>query len=248
MIQKVKRCISYLILLFLIISCRTTVKIHDEDEAILHSKGIKDKGENGKKAEYFLHKQIRTTYFYAGQHSENDPYMLNNRASAWSSDWVEAYGGIDTPEEREGYFPKGFVPYENPFYCALPYNDISKFGYKPDILTIIPWADELSYKNNDDFISYCKNRWIKIIYNDTICYAQWEDVGPFKTDDPDYVFGSARPENKKNESVGLDLSPACFHYLVIEGADYTDWQFVDFIDVPDGPWLDVISISNPRWN
>ena len=35
-----------------------------------------------------------------------------------------------------------------------------------------------------------KNRWIRIVKNEKIAYAQWEDVGPFNTDDKDYAFGT----------------------------------------------------------
>jgi len=41
-----------------------------------------------------------------------------------------------------------------------------------------------------------------------MCYdAQWEDVGPFETDDHEYVFGEARPKTSKNRRVGLDVAP-----------------------------------------
>jgi len=34
----------------------------------------------------------------------------------------------------------------------------------------------------------------------------------------------------------------------MEENDYVDRQFVDFIDVPEGPWLMVITISGPSCN
>ena len=196
---------------------------------------------------YPLHRHIKTTYFYIGEKSGYRSGVIDNGSSAWTKDWVKAYGGVDDPRKRDGYFPSDFVPKENPFYCALPFNDINRHGHKKGLEKIIPWKEELDRKNNGEFISYCKNRWVKITYKGRVCYAQWEDVGPFETDDPDYVFGMARPKNKKNGGVGLDISPACFKYLKMKDNDYTDWQFVDFEDVPDGPWLRYITISNPRW-
>ncbi len=200
-----------------------------------------------KKIVYYLHKHIKTTYFYVGEKDLYRTGVIDNGSSAWTADWVSAYGGIDLPDKRKGFFPADFTPKENPFYVALPYNDISKNGHKKDIDKIIPWKKELDKRNNGEFISYCKNRWVKIIYKGRVCYAQWEDVGPFETDDAEYVFGKARPKNRKNGGVGLDISPACFKYLGMKNNDYTDWQFVDFEDVPDGPWLQYITISNPRW-
>jgi hypothetical protein len=34
----------------------------------------------------------------------------------------------------------------------------------------------------------------------------------------------------------------------MEENDYVDGQFVDFIDVPEGPWLRIITISGLSWN
>jgi hypothetical protein len=39
-----------------------------------------------------------------------------------------------------------------------------------------------------------------------------------------------------NKGAGLDVSPAVRDYLGIESTDVTDWKFVDFKDVPLGPW------------
>ncbi len=57
--------------------------------------------------------------------------------------------------------------------------------------------------------SVCKGRWIAIRYGNKICYAQWEDAGPFRTDHWQYVFGTERPETPiLNKGAGLDVSPA----------------------------------------
>ena len=199
---------------------------------------------------YYLHKKIKTTYFYIGEKDVCKSGVIDNGSSAWTKNWIKAYGGIDYPNKRKGLIPADFIPKENPFYFALPYNDVTNHGHKSEIdqIDILKkWKKEANLKNSKDFISYCKNKWIKIIYKNKVCYAQWEDVGPFETDDASYVFGTSRPKNKKNGGAGLDISPACFDYLGMKDNDYTDWQFVDFANVPDGPWLEYITISNPRW-
>ncbi len=242
--KSIRKVILFMILLIFITSCKSGPKTRmiTEIETPSGHKEIK------KKREYFLHRDIKTTCFYIGQKDAVKSGVLDNGSSAWMSDWVEVYGGIDYPDKRDGYFPKGFFPNENPFYCALPYNDIDKNGYKKDIEQIIPWFEKLQNGNNDEFISFCKNRWVRIVYGERVCYAQWEDVGPFETDNWQYVFGEEQPKNIKNGGVGLDISPACFQYLGMNDNDFTHWQFVDFKDVPDGPWLRVITISNPMWN
>ena len=69
-----------------------------------------------------------------------------------------------------------------------------------------------------------------------MCYAQWEDVGPFRSDHWEYVFGNARPSPNLNRGAGLDVSPAVRDYLMLGSNDLTDWRFVDFQEVPSGPW------------
>ena len=243
----------------LINACRTSVKITEKiatdsthkKTKISGTKNLKQHSRNDTSGQiYHLHKKIKTTYFYIGEKDIYKSGVIDNGSSAWTKDWVKAYGGIDYPDKRNGYFPSGFIPKENPFYFALPYNDVTNHGHKTSINNILilkKWKEQADSRGNDDFVSYCKNKWIKIIYKDKICYAQWEDVGPFETDDIAYVFGNSRPKNRKNGGVGLDISPACFKYLGMKDNDYTDWQFVDFSNVPDGPWLRYITISNPRW-
>ena len=199
---------------------------------------------------YYLHKKIKTTYFFIGEKDIYKTGVIDNGSSAWTKNWIDAYGGFDNPDGRNGYFPADFIPKENPFYFALPYNDVTDHGHKNSIkkINILKvWKKHTDSINSGDFISYCKNRWIKIVHKGKTCYAQWEDVGPFETDDINYVFGTNRPKNKINGGVGLDISPACFQYLDMKDNDNTNWQFVDFEDVPDGPWLRYITISNPRW-
>ena len=69
-----------------------------------------------------------------------------------------------------------------------------------------------------------------------MAYAQWEDAGPFRTDHWQYVFGNERPKANLNQGAGLDVSPAVRDYLGLQDTDVTDWKFVEFKDVPVGPW------------
>jgi len=39
-----------------------------------------------------------------------------------------------------------------------------------------------------------------------------------------------------NKGAGLDVSPAVRDYLGLNETDVTDWKFVEFKEVPRGPW------------
>jgi hypothetical protein len=56
------------------------------------------------------------------------------------------------------------------------------------------------------------------------------------TDHWQYVFGNERPKPNLNKGAGLDVSPAVRDYLGLNETDVTDWKFVEFSDVPRGPW------------
>lgn len=191
---------------------------------------------------YPMHENIPTTVFWVGEDADmktND--NIHNRSSVWVEDWVAAYGGVDDPSGRCGYKPCGFEPKENPFYFALPFNDYDERGLKSESqLKVIPWYDGKLEEGK----SVVKNRWLKIIYGDKEAYGQWEDAGPFGEDDTGYVFGEDRP---KEPRAGLDVSPAIADYLGIDGKADVSWQFVRESDVPDGPWKEVVTISDPKW-
>jgi hypothetical protein len=85
-------------------------------------------------------------------------------------------------------------------------------------------------------VSTCKGRWIAIRKGARTAFAQWEDAGPFRTDHWQYVFGNERPKPNLNQGAGLDVSPAIRDYLGLQDTDVTDWKFVEFKDVPSGPW------------
>ncbi len=182
-------------------------------------------------------RQIVTTVFWIGEApSANNP--VPNRSSSWDKDWARSYGGFDdpSPAHRSEYMPVKFTPRQNPFYCALPYNDKASTGHRPEAPRVVPWFKE-AYQGPG--ISTCKGRWISIRKGNRTVYAQWEDAGPFRTDHWQYVFGDERPKPNLNKGAGLDVSPAVRDYLGLEETDVTDWKFVDFSEVPRGPWSKV---------
>ena len=85
-------------------------------------------------------------------------------------------------------------------------------------------------------VSTCKGRWVAIRKGNRTVYAQWEDAGPFRTDHWQYVFGNEHPKPNLNKGAGLDVSPAVRDYLGMNDTDVTDWRFVEFSEVPRGPW------------
>ena len=177
---------------------------------------------------------IVTTIFWIGEKpSENNP--VPNRASSWDKEWTKNYGGTDdpAPAHRSNYMPVKFTPGLNPFYCALPYNDKAKEGHRPEASRVVPWFNE-AYQG--PAVSTCKGRWIAIRKGNRTAYAQWEDAGPFRTDHWQYVFGNERPKPNLNKGAGLDVSPAVRDYLGLQPTDVTDWRFVEFSEVPRGPW------------
>lgn len=178
---------------------------------------------------------IMTTVFWVGElPTPRNP--TPNTKSAWDREWVKSFGGYDDPdmEARDGFRPKEFVPGQNPFYIALPYNDLQLgIGTKTSARHVVPWFDKTFVRPGQTII---KGRWLAIRRGSKVCYAQWEDVGPFETDDWQYVFGDARPKTKGNKGAGLDVSPAVRDYLGMTTMGHCDWRFVDEEEVPDGPW------------
>jgi hypothetical protein len=179
-------------------------------------------------------KEIVTTVFWIGEKpTANNP--VPNRSSSWDANWTKNYGGFDDPEKshRHDFIPAKFTPRQNPFYCALPYNDKAATGHRPEAPRVVPWFKE-AYQGPG--VSTCKGRWIAIRKGNKVAYAQWEDAGPFRTDHWQYVFGNERPKPNLNKGAGLDVSPAVRDFLGIDETDVTDWKFVDFSEVPPGPW------------
>jgi len=179
-------------------------------------------------------KEIVTTVFWIGEKpTANNP--TPNKSSSWDKDWTQNYGGYDDPDksDRRGFIPAAFTPRQNPFYCALPYNDKAREGHRSEAAQVVPWFKE-AYQG--PAASTCKGRWIAVRKGNRVAYAQWEDAGPFRTDHWQYVFGNERPKPNLNKGAGLDVSPAVRDFIGMQDTDVTDWKFVDFKDVPAGPW------------
>jgi hypothetical protein len=189
----------------------------------------------GRTSHYPWKNNIVTTTFWVGESaSVNNP--VHNYASSWDLNWSANFGGFDNPNPgaRRNFVPIGFIPQQNPFYCALPYNDVTRGATKPEARVVIPWfKDEFEREGQ----SVCRDRWVRVRNRaGKDCYMQWSDCGPFRTDHWQYVFGDERPKPNLNQGAGLDISPAVRDFLGLSGTDVTDWQFVDFKDVPRGPW------------
>lgn len=199
------------------------------------------------KIKYPWHTNITVSLFWIGEKpTERNP--TPNHASSWDTNWQKNYGGYDNPDPaaRTGYLPKAFIPRLNPFYIALPYNDcINHKSHKPEAKSIIPWFKRVNPKPGK---TSCKGRWIKIVQNKKVCYAQWEDCGPFHTDDYNYVFKNQKPKNKQNKNAALDISPAVRDYMGIKSGSVVHWRFIDFAEVPKvGPWT-LYGTNNPFRN
>lgn len=183
-------------------------------------------------------KNITATVFWIGEKpTPNNP--TPNHSSSWDTAWQANYGGYDNPDKatrsQTQYRPKTFIPGLNPFYIALPYNDIINHRqHKPEAPKVIPWWNRRIDKRPGK--TCCKGRWIQIVHGRKVCYAQWEDCGPFTTDDWQYVFGNKRPKNNQNNSAGIDVSPAVRDYLGMKSSGTVHWRFIDFSRVPRGPW------------
>lgn len=203
---------------------------------------------------YPWHTNITATVFWIGEPKGNGS-SEDNALSAWDDDWEENYGGYDDYSyirtASNNYFPTDFTPKENPFYLDLPYNDFNDSGKpKAQRLAIIPWSDQKTWTDRQ---SLMKNRWVRVSRNNTTCYGQIEDAGPYLYDDYIYVFGTddSRPKSKEANNAGMDVSPAlrdCLGFSGLNNADNkVDWQFVEARDVPPGPWKKVITESPINW-
>lgn len=175
---------------------------------------------------------IVTTVFWIGEEADRSNPVPNTE-SAWDFSWGRHYGGYDSPTQRINFNPATFIPNQNPFYVALPYNDVSHGHTKSEAAQLIPWFRSSFVRDGQ---SVCKDRWVAIRHGNKTCYAQWEDVGPFRVDHWQYVFGNERPCPNRNHGAGLDVSPAVRDYLGMSGTAVCDWKFVDLLEVPNGPW------------
>jgi hypothetical protein len=177
---------------------------------------------------------IVTTIFWIGERPTTNNPVPNDRSS-WDPNWFSNYGGYDDPnsKSRKDFIPMSFLPRQNPFYVGLPYNDVEGGHTKPEAKDVIPWFKDAFVRDGQ---SVLKGRWLAIRRGERVCFAQWEDCGPFCTDHWQYVFGDERPKANLNQNAGLDVSPAVRDYLGLCDIDVCDWKFVEFREVPPGPW------------
>ncbi|MEO1856515.1 MAG: hypothetical protein ABGY95_03985 [Rubritalea sp.] len=180
--------------------------------------------------QYTWKRDIPVTVFWVGEDATE-----HKHASSWDPNRKQNYGGFDDPNDRSGYFPAKFKPKLNPFYIALPYNDVARSGgrFKLEAPGLIKWFWRAAKAPGQ---SVCKGRWLAIHYGHKVCYAQWEDCGPFYTDDHAYVFQNSRPKPNRNGNTGLDVSPAVRDFLGVKSGQRVSWKFVESADVPQGPW------------
>ncbi|MEZ5406177.1 MAG: hypothetical protein R3F23_08430 [Verrucomicrobiia bacterium] len=178
---------------------------------------------------YDWKRNIITTMFWIGN-NRNGYNSTVNFDSAWDSRWYENYGGNDDPKDRVGSRPRKFFPKLNPFYIALPFNDVV---YPSKARQLIPWFQR-DFKSR--WTSVCKGKWVAVHYRGKFAFGTWEDVGPFRVDNAEYVFGNGSPNTPTG--AGLDVSPAIRDYLGLSGKDRCDWRFVEDYEVPTGPWVE----------
>jgi hypothetical protein len=187
---------------------------------------------------YPAHERVVATVYWVGEPADADNGFVSNDASAWDERWRQHFGGTDDPTHRQhgGDWPAGFRPSQNPYYFALPYGEYTDDGALKSDVDRVYWYDprhRLTFPR-----SVLRGRWVRISMGGKTAYAQWADVGPFRTDDVDYVFGTHEPADGR---AGIDLSPAVAHYLGVPGRGVVRWQFVDSADVPTGPWAEIVT-------
>lgn len=190
---------------------------------------------------YPWRKDIVATVFWIGERpTANNP--TPNHKSSWDQKWAENYGGYDNPDpaariadHRNSEFrPRHFIPKLNPFYIALPYNDVQNWArHKVEASRVVPWFKRFRPRPGRTVL---KGRWLQIHHQGRSCYAQWEDCGPWVTDDWQYVFGDSRPKNRSNKGAAIDISPAVRDYLGLQSGERCHWRFVEAAQVPYGPW------------
>jgi hypothetical protein len=175
---------------------------------------------------YPVHKNIIASVFWVWEWADASNAYISNVSSAWDEDWLK------------------HSKTENKFYYALPYNDFDENWNRKLNAKKIPWYKLKKWKNNDSIV---KNRWVKIISNWKISFAQWEDVGPLLEDDFDYVFWNESPKNTFWLKAWIDLSPALADSLWIDWSWIVSWQFVPDYCIAEGDFSKTKTFSNVNW-
>ena len=131
------------------------------------------------------------------------------RKAFGSRDRTYNYGGFNNanPASRQSYTLIHPCAVQNPFYCALPYNDVIRLGQtKPEAALVIPWFRKTFVAPG---LTVCKSHWVAIRKGKRIAYAQWEDSGPFRTDHFQYVLATMLKMHKCLTCGGLECLSGC---------------------------------------
>jgi len=228
-LQRLKARIFSIVFGSLVLSPYVGVSNQEFDRLLERQHGVK------LRSSYPWKTNIITTCFWIGD--DRTRYSpQGNFKSAWDTSWRKNYGGDDFPHHRIAYHPASFLPGLNPFYVALPYNDVAH----PEKRHLIPWFDPTKPPKSK-WTSVVRGRWVAVLYRGRFAFGTWEDVGPFRSDHAEYVFGNERPQTPTG--AGLDVSPAIRDYLGLTGRDVTHWRFIEENEVPAGPWLEYRKIA-----
>ena len=175
---------------------------------------------------YPIHKNIMASVFWVWEGATASNAYISNKMSAWDEDWLEHSKN------------------ENAYYFALPYNDFDENWNRRLNSKKIPWYKLKKWKGNESIV---KNRWVKIIANWKIAFAQWEDVGPLEENDFEYVFWDSTPKNTFWLKAWIDLSPKLASYLGIDWSWIVDWNFIPEYCVNNKIFKEKITNSNINW-
>src|SRR5262249_16219209 len=99
-------------------------------------------------------KSTITTLFWLGEPPHVHHAFISNDQSYLDKEWQLNFGGVDDPSIRNGAWPAGFRPKENPFYVALPFGEFaSELGYELKAnAEQVPWY-------NSSLSPLLKNHW-----------------------------------------------------------------------------------------
>jgi hypothetical protein len=212
----------------------TALVIHRLEDCQGKLRYLQDKVGVGSTAPQYVHFQSGPKNFYPWKMdiTPSTFWIGESPASAWNQNWTLSNGGSDAPGDRDanGYGPAHHAARVNPFYVALPFNDLA-FPEKAQKWLPAGWARTGA---DTKTVSACQHRWVEIKNAQMdVCYAQWEDVGPGHADDAEYVFGSKPPRLQP----GICISPAVTAYLNTQDKAPIRWRFVEARDVQPGAWL-----------
>jgi TonB family protein len=98
-----------------------------------------------------LEANVTTTPFWVGD-GQVTGKTLTQYASAWEKHWLKIFGGGDDPERtaRGNYIPISFVPHQNTFYYALPYNDVEQGHFKPEEPNVVLLSKQIQGEPDHD--------------------------------------------------------------------------------------------------